>query len=174
MLYWVINTNKWSEPLPVIRTNSWKTGIPYVFHGVRRRKYNLLSLGTTGLEDPPAEVLPTGLECLGPRPGIFSPLDLSIFILEKQGDGRDLRAPPWVMKACGSGTRCGSGGCRSPCLAVGIKAVLITGTAKRNNRWISRMRGDLKDASPSYVSVSQTVEVFTGTRVHEITWFINV
>ncbi len=43
---------------------------------------NLLSLGTTGLEVPPAEVLPTGLECLGPRPGIFSPLDLSIFILQ--------------------------------------------------------------------------------------------
>lgn len=42
---------------------------------------DLLSLGTTGLDVPPVEVLPTGLECLGPRPGIFSPLDFSMFIL---------------------------------------------------------------------------------------------
>lgn len=45
---------------------------------------NLLSLGATGLDVPPTEVLPTGLECLAPRPGIFSPLDFSMFILREQ------------------------------------------------------------------------------------------
>lgn len=40
---------------------------------------SLLSFGTAAL---PAEVLPTGLECLGPRPGIFSPLDFSMSVLQ--------------------------------------------------------------------------------------------
>lgn len=84
--------------------------------GAGREGGNSLSLGTTGLDVPPAEVLPTGLECLGPRPGIFSPLDLSMFILQWQGDGpgpgsSSLGDEGLRMRA----TRRGSGGCRSPC-----------------------------------------------------------
>ena len=42
----------------------------------------------------PAEVLPTGPECFGPRPGIFSPLDLSIFILN--GSQRETGGAFWA------------------------------------------------------------------------------
>ena len=44
----------------------------------------------TGPDTAPADVLPTGPECFGPLPGIFSPLDLSIFILndsQRETDG---------------------------------------------------------------------------------------
>lgn len=58
---------------------------------MQKEEVTLPSLGTTGLD-----VLPTGLECLGPLPGIFSPLDFSMFILQWQ----DLRAPSWVTKTC--------------------------------------------------------------------------
>lgn len=46
---------------------------------MQKEEVTLPSLGMTGLD-----VLPTGLECLGPRPGIFSPLDFSMFILQWQ------------------------------------------------------------------------------------------
>ncbi len=42
---------------------------------------DLLSFWAAGLVDGPAVVRPTGLECLGPLPGIFKPLDFSMFIM---------------------------------------------------------------------------------------------
>lgn len=120
----------------------WSFSLPQGWRGSRS---NLLSLGTLGLEVPPAEVLPTGLECLGPRPGIFSPLDFSMFILQKQGAGQELGTSPRVLKACGSGTRCGNGGCLSP-----WSAIAMSGERQRqqSEKWekskATAARGDLR------------------------------
>lgn len=43
----------------------------------------------------------------------------------------DLSARPWLMKACGSGTRAERGGCRSPCSAVRSRNV---GMIRRNEQ----------------------------------------
>ncbi|TNN45979.1 hypothetical protein EYF80_043788 [Liparis tanakae] len=77
----------------------------------------------TGLEVPPADALPTGLECLGPRPGIFSPVDLSMFMVQRT---RRSSSSSGGRRLCGRGTRWGSGGRRSPCLSVGRSGVINT------------------------------------------------
>jgi len=76
------------------------------------KEADLLSFWAAGLVDGPAVVRPTGLECLGPLPGIFKPLDFSMFIMST-GETSSFAAY-LGLSLYNRGTKCEDGGYPSP------------------------------------------------------------